>query len=90
MWAYSQTGMLWQWAFGGLLGFFILSRIWPLESYFGLSMPAGFCGGHGTAAAIGQSFLRMGGEDMLTLAMTAATVGILASVIHQKTTVENE
>ena len=80
MWAFSQTGMLWQWAFGGLLGFFILSRIWPLDSYFGLAMPAGFCGGHGTAAAIGQSFLRLGGDDMLTLAMTAATVGILASV----------
>ena len=80
MWAFSQTGMLWQWAFGGLIGFFILSRLWPLEEYFGLCMPAGFCGGHGTAAAIGQSFLRLGGDDMLTLAMTAATVGILASV----------
>ena len=80
MWAYSQTGMLWQWAFGGLLGYFILSRFWPLEGYFGLCMPAGYCGGHGTAAAIGQSFLKMGGDDMLTLAMTAATVGILASV----------
>jgi len=80
MWAYSQTGMLWQWAFGGLLGFFILSRLWPMESFFGLCMPAGFCGGHGTAAAIGEAFRKMGGEDMLTLAMTAATVGILASV----------
>lgn len=80
MWAYSQTGMLLQWAFGGLLGFWVLSRLWPLDDFFGLAMPAGFCGGHGTAAAIGQAFARFGKEDMLTLAMTAATAGIVASV----------
>lgn len=81
MWAYSQGGMLFQWAFGGFLGLLLLSRIWPLDSSFGLSMPCGFCGGHGTAAAIGTAFERFGNEDMLTLAMTAATVGILASVL---------
>lgn len=81
MWAYSQGGMLLQWAFGGLLGLLILSRIWPIDSSFGLAMPCGFCGGHGTAAAIGTAFERFGNEDMLTLAMTAATVGILASVL---------
>ncbi|MBO7419343.1 MAG: sodium:glutamate symporter [Bacteroidaceae bacterium] len=80
MWIYSQTGMLWQWAFGALVGIGILSVFWPVESYFGLSLPSGFCGGHGTAAAIGQAFNKMGGEDMMTLAMTCATVGILSSV----------
>lgn len=29
MWAYSQAGMLLQWAFGGLLGLLVLNRIWP-------------------------------------------------------------
>lgn len=81
MWAYSQGGMLFQWAFGGLFGFLVLSQIWPLEKAFGISMPCGFCGGHGTAAAIGTAFQRFGNEEMLTLAMTAATVGILASVL---------
>lgn len=80
MWVYSQTGMLWQWAFGALLGIGLLSVLWPVEQYFGLSLPSGFCGGHGTAAAIGQAFNKMGGEDMMTLAMTCATVGILCSV----------
>ena len=44
-------------------------------------MSSGFCGGHGTAAAIGQAFGQLGQEEILTLAMTAATTGIVASVI---------
>ena len=82
MWAYSQGGMLLQWAFGGFLGVLLLCKLWPsLDQSFGISMPCGYCGGHGTAAAIGTAFERFGNEDMLTLAMTAATVGILASVL---------
>lgn len=81
MWAYSQTGMLLQWAFGGLLGLLLLNQIWPLSPGFGISMPSGFCGGHGTAAAIGQAFGQLGYDEILTLAMTAATFGIVASVI---------
>lgn len=81
MWAYSQAGMLLQWGLGGLLGCFILARIWPVDGAIGLSMPAGFCGGHGTAAALGDAFGKYGLEDIRTLAMTAATVGIIASVV---------
>lgn len=81
MWAYSQAGMLLQWALGGALGLWVLGRIWPVPDSFGLSMPAGFCGGHGTAAAIGESFANYGVEEMQSLAMTAATVGIIASVV---------
>ena len=81
MWAYSQAGLLLQWAFGGLLGLLILNQIWPLSPGFGITMPSGFCGGHGTAAAIGQAFGQLGYDEILTLAMTAATFGIVASVI---------
>lgn len=81
MWAYSQAGMLLQWALGGALGLWILSIFWPVTPSFGLSMPAGFCGGHGTAAAIGESFASYGVEEMQSLAMTSATVGIIASVV---------
>ena len=28
----------------------------PLNPAFGITMPSGYCGGHGTAAAIGQAF----------------------------------
>jgi ESS family glutamate:Na+ symporter len=44
-------------------------------------MPTGYCGGHGSAAAVGAAFGQMGYTDMMTLAMTAATVGILSSVV---------
>ena len=81
MWVYSQAGMLLQWAFGGLLGLLILSQFWPLSPAFGITMPSGYCGGHGTAAAIGQAFGQLGQDEILTLAMTAATFGIVASVI---------
>jgi len=81
MWAYSQMGMLFQWAFGGLLGLLILNQIWPLSPGFGITMPSGYCGGHGTAAAIGQAFGQLGHDEILTLAMTAATFGIVGSVI---------
>ena len=81
MWSYSQAGMLLQWALGGALGMWVLSLFWPLDGAFGLSMPAGFCGGHGTAAAIGEAFANHGVAEMQSLAMTAATVGIIASVV---------
>ena len=81
MWAYSQGGFLLQWAFGGFLGLLILNQLWPLSPGFGVTMPSGFCGGHGTAAAIGQAFGQLGHDEILTLAMTAATAGIVASVI---------
>lgn len=81
MWAYSQAGMLLQWALGGALGLWLLGLIWPVNPAMGLAMPAGFCGGHGTAAAIGDSFAAYGMEEMQSLAMTAATVGIIASVV---------
>ena len=81
MWAYSQAGFLFQWALGGLLGLLVLNQLWPLSPGFGITMPSGFCGGHGTAAAIGQAFGQLGYDEILTLAMTAATFGIVASVI---------
>lgn len=81
MWAYSQAGLLLQWAVGGLLGLLLLVYIWPgVGAGFGITMPSGFCGGHGTAAAVGEAFRKLGNDDILTLAMTAATVGIVASV----------
>ena len=81
MWAYSQAGMLLQWALGGALGLWVLSLVWPTTPSFGLALPAGFCGGHGTAAALGSSFADYGVEEMQSLAMTSATVGIVSSVV---------
>ena len=69
MWAYSQGGMLLQWALGGALGLWVFSLIWPVNPAMGLSMPAGFCGGHGTAAAMGESFAAYGVEETYYLSV---------------------
>lgn len=81
MWGYSQGGMLLQWAFGGLIGILLLGKIWPLNDSFGITMPAGFCGGHGSAAALGEAFSKFGQDEVLTLAMTSATFGIICSIV---------
>ncbi|NLX75737.1 MAG: sodium:glutamate symporter [Synergistaceae bacterium] len=47
---------------------------------FGLILAAGFFGGHGTAAAVGETFAGLGWPQATDLAMTSATIGILAGV----------
>lgn len=82
VWAYSQLGFLLQWALVGLFGIFVLKLFWPdLNDAFGIMLPTGFYGGHGTAAAIGFAFQDVGWEDATSLAMTTATVGVVCSII---------
>ena len=53
IWAYAQLGMLLQWSIAGLFGLLVLSVVWPnLNPAFGIMLPTGFYGGHGTAAPI--------------------------------------
>lgn len=81
MWAYSNAGMLLQWAIGGALGLCCFKFFWPGTEALGIAMPAGFCGGHGTAAALGAAFSENGDVDMMSISMTCATVGIIAAVV---------
>lgn len=68
----------------GLPVIFVALAIKPLvpEINYGFSLllAAGFHGGHGTAAAVGQTFVDLGFTDAMDLAMTSATVGILAGI----------
>ena len=57
MWAYSQGGMLLQWALGGMLGFYILAKIWDVTPAFGLPCPP-ILRRPRTAAAIGEAFAK--------------------------------
>ena len=76
MWAYAQVGMLLQWALVGLFGLYVIKLIWPdLNDAFGIMLPTGFYGGHGTAAAIGSAFEGLGWDEARSLGMTTATVG---------------
>ena len=81
MWAFSQFGMLAQWAVMGLLGILLFTPIWGVKEPFGIMLAVGFYGGHGTAAAMGDTFGQMGWPDALSLGMTTATVGVVLGVI---------
>jgi ESS family glutamate:Na+ symporter len=82
MWAYSQFGMLFQWAVMGLFGLLVLNLIWPqLHPAFGVMLPTGFYGGHGTAAAIGTAFDSLGWDEATSLGMTTATIGVVVAIL---------
>lgn len=82
MWAYAQFGMLFQWAIMGLFGLLVMKALWPnLHDAFGVMLPTGFYGGHGTAAAIGAAFNGMGWEEAASLGMTTATIGVVIAII---------
>ncbi|KGX92356.1 sodium:glutamate symporter [Pontibacillus halophilus JSM 076056 = DSM 19796] len=81
MWIYSMAITILMWGGGALFGLAIVNNIWDTPTGFGLMLGAGFVGGHGTAAAIGEGFSSLGWEEATTLGYTSATVGILASVI---------
>lgn len=70
-----------QWGLGMLFSLTLLQTFLPnLHNGFGGLIAAGFFGGHGTAAAVGESFTgTLNWNDVGSLAMTSATVGIFAS-----------
>lgn len=60
---------------------FLFTKIWPqLNEGFGMLLASGFYGGHGTAAAVGDTFTKLGWSDANDLAITFATIGILTGV----------
>jgi ESS family glutamate:Na+ symporter len=82
MWSYSMLLTVLMWGGGALFGLIVINQIFKdLPSGFGLILGAGFLGGHGTAAAIGEGFSKYGWEEAMTLGMTSATVGILVAVL---------
>lgn len=48
---------------------------------FALMLPAGFVGGHGTAAAVGSILSERGYENAIPVGYTFATIGLLAAVL---------
>ncbi|GHC99741.1 sodium/glutamate symporter [Zhihengliuella salsuginis] len=81
MWAVSQSAVILQWGVGllfalGVVGVFFTA----VPDGFGLMIATGFMGGHGTAAAVAESFGDQWPEAA-SLGMTAATVGIIVSVV---------
>ena len=71
-----------QYGFFMLLGAAVLPHIFSgIHTGFGLMLPAGFIGGHGTAAAMGAAFAENGWPDAATLGQTFASIGLLCGII---------
>lgn len=65
-----------------LIGLVLLPLIFKdINVAFGLLLPAGFVGGHGTAAAIGSVCAANGWEDATSIGSTIATVGLLGGIL---------
>lgn len=80
LWSYSQVIMLLFWGGGLLFALILLGPIFDVHNGFGLLLAAGFVGGHGTAAALGDAFARQGWEEATSLAMTSATIGAICAI----------
>ncbi|GGF60988.1 sodium/glutamate symporter [Alteromonas lipolytica] len=82
LWAFNQIVMVSQYLLAVLLGMVLIGIIWPdLPRAFGILMPAGFMGGHGTAVAVGNTLADLGWDGAMTLALTFATLGVFLAVL---------
>ena len=64
------------------IGVTVLPNIFiELNNAFGLMLPAGFVGGHGTAAAIGSVLAEAGWDEAISIGQTFATIGLLGGII---------
>lgn len=71
-----------QYGFAMLFGFLLLEPLFPsLPSGFAIFLPAGFAGGHGTAAAISSVLESAGFEGALSIGYASATVGLLIGIL---------
>lgn len=81
MWTYSLIMELLMWGGGALFTVVVLNLITRLPEGFELILGAGYLGGHGTAAAIGEALSNLGWDEALTLGYTSATVGVIVAVV---------
>lgn len=79
---FNLASILGQYGFSLLFGLLLLEPLFPyLPSGFSILLPAGFVGGHGTAAAVGTTLERYGFEGALSIGYASATVGILVGIL---------
>ena len=81
LWAFNQIASVSQWLFAAMFGLALTTFIWPdINPGLGVTLSAGFMGGHGSATVVGDIFTSLGWEDGFTLGLTFATVGIFISI----------
>ncbi len=79
--AYGQIVAWGQYVVGIGLSLLIIAPLFKLPQHFGVIIPIGFEGGHGTAAGLAEVFASYGWEDGADFALTSATMGIVFAII---------
>ncbi|MGD9632501.1 MAG: sodium/glutamate symporter [Pirellulales bacterium] len=78
---YNTAGEFGQWGLAILFGALVLAVVFPgLPENFAVMLPAGFAGGHGTAAIFGPPFQTQGWQEALSVGFAFATLGLMASI----------
>lgn len=79
--AYGQIVVWGQYVVGLGLVMLVLGKVFNLPDLFGVVIPVGFEGGHGTAAGLKDTFINYGWENGTYFALASATVGIISAII---------
>jgi ESS family glutamate:Na+ symporter len=79
--AYGQIVVWGQYAVTLGLVVFGLGRLYGVPDMFGVIIPIGFEGGHGTAAGLGDTFAQLGWPEGLDFGLTSATFGIMSAIM---------
>lgn len=79
--AYGQIVVWGQYLIGMGLVLFVLSSLFGLSDFFGVIVPVGFEGGHGTAAGLRDVFTDLSWPEGSDYCLSSATVGIISAII---------
>jgi ESS family glutamate:Na+ symporter len=79
--AYGQIVAWGQYVVGMGLVVLLLSPLFGVSRLFGVIVPVGFEGGHGTAGGLGPTFAELGWSDGLDFGLASATIGLVAAVL---------
>ncbi len=79
--AYGQIVVWGQYVVGLGLTLALLKPIWKLPDLFGVVIPVGFEGGHGTAGGLKDTFANFDWKSGTDLCLASATAGIILAVI---------
>lgn len=79
--AYGQIVVWGQYAVTLGLVVFVLGRVFGVSDLFGVIIPVGFEGGHGTAAGLGDTFAQLGWPEGQDFGLASATFGIMSAIM---------
>jgi len=79
--AYGQIVVWGQYLVGMMLVLFLLKGVFGIPDLFGVIVPVGFEGGHGTAAGLRETFEHLSWIEGSDYCLSSATLGIISAIV---------